>query len=269
MITGGKSYDAYTTFEALFDKFSKQYKNISAFAIEDYVFITKPLSRKEYRDILNNEILSNTEKKDEICKACILYPPNFDLDECLAGIPDQLYENIMETSYLEPNDMANLIELYREEMNYADNLMTCIIAKAFPSYKLDELENMDMLEFCRLYSRAEWIINKMYDGCQVIDIVEAIRNPESINDSQVQQNTEQQQSKTPPPRDENLEYDLPNTDLDDKPISHMTPEQIQAMDDFYKKYPMFDKSTDYAYTGNVPQEHKLPPALRPNWGRRK
>ena len=59
MITGGKSYDAYTTFEALFDKFSKQYKNISAFAIEDYVFITKPLSRKEYRDILNNEILSS------------------------------------------------------------------------------------------------------------------------------------------------------------------------------------------------------------------
>ena len=134
---------------------------------------------------------------------------------------------------------------------------------------VDELENMDMLEFCRLYSRAEWIVNKMYDGCQVIDIVEAIRNPESINNSQTQQNTEQQQFKEPPPRDEDLEYDLPNTDLDDKPISHMTPEQIQAMDDFYKKYPMFDKSTDYAYTGNVPQEHKLPPALRPNWGRRK
>ena len=156
-------------------------------------------------------------------------------------------------------------------MEYIDNQMTCIIAKAFPAYKIDELENLDMIEFCRLFSRAEWVINNITENSEIVDLVEAI-NGIDTEASEDKQTVSQQPSKpepVKPQRDENIEYDLPDTSLDDKPISKMTPEQRQAMDDFYRRYPQFDKSTDYAYTGRIPHEYKDPPALRPNWGRRK
>lgn len=55
----------------------------------------------------------------------------------------------------DPDSVANLIEAYREEMELLDTQMTCIISEAFPNYKLEEIEEWDMIKFCKMYSRAE------------------------------------------------------------------------------------------------------------------
>ena len=259
------NYSAINTLETLIEKYSKQYKNIETFAIDNDIFITRPLTRKEFKEINGNPNTSNMDKKDMICKTCILYPPNFDLENCIASLPDELYERIIDQSCISQENISELITMFRQEMEYIDNQMTCIIAKAFPAYKIDELENLDMIEFCKLFSRTEWVINNLTENSEIIDLVEAINN---INTETPEQKSSPKQP-VKPQRDENVEYDLPDTSLDDKPISKMTPEQIQAMDDFYRRYPQFDKSTDYAYTGRIPHEYKDPPALRPNWGRRK
>ncbi len=271
MKTRSSNYSAINTLESLINKYSKQYKNIETFAIDNDIFITRPLTRKEFKEINGNAAISNIDKKDMICKTCILYPPNFDLDNCIASLPDELYERIIEQSCIKQENISELITIFRQEMEYIDNQMTCIIAKAFPAYKIDELESLDMIEFCRLFSRAEWVINNITENSEIVDLVEAI-NGIDTEASEDKQTVSQQPSKpepVKPQRDENIEYDLPDTSLDDKPISKMTPEQRQAMDDFYRRYPQFDKSTDYAYTGRIPHEYKDPPALRPNWGRRK
>lgn len=271
-----KNYNALNTLESLIEKYSKQYRNIETFAIDNDIFITRPLTRKEFKDINSNPVMSDIEKKDMICKTCILYPPNFDLDNCIASLPDELYEKIIDQSCIRQEDISELITIFRKEMEYIDNQMACIIVKAFPAYKIDEVENLDMIEFCRLFSKAEWVINNITENAEIIDLVEAINNIDETPAKQNKENTEEhvqvkevEHTPTKPQRDENVEYDLPDTSLDDKPISRMTPEQRQAMDDFYRRYPQFDKSTDYAYTGRIPHEYKDPPALRPNWGRRK
>lgn len=275
MKTRSSNYSAINTLEALIDKYSKQYKNIETFAIDNDIFITRPLTRKEFKEIDNDQTMSNIEKKDTICRTCILYPPNFDLDNCVASLPDKIYEKVIEQSCIQQDDIAQLITFFRQEMEYIDNQMTCIIAKAFPAYKIDELENLDMIEFCKLFSRAEWVINNMKENSELIDLVEAIKgvntndSPKENDAEKIAQKVKVEPEPISPQRDESIEYDLPDTSLKDKPISKMTPEQRQAMDDFYRRYPQFDKSTDYAYTGRIPHEYKDPPALRPNWGRRK
>ena len=275
MKTRSSNYSAINTLEALIDKYSKQYKNIETFAIDNDIFITRPLTRKEFKEIDNDQTMSNIEKKDTICRTCILYPPNFDLDNCVASLPDKIYEKIIEQSCIQQDDIAQLITFFRQEMEYIDNQMTCIIAKAFPAYKIDELENLDMIEFCKLFSRAEWIINNMKENSELIDLVEAIKgvntndSPKENNAEKIAQEVEVKPEPISPQRDESIEYDLPDTSLKDKPISKMIPEQRHRKDYFYRRYPQFDKSTDYAYTGRIPHEYKDPPALRPNWGRRK
>lgn len=272
MKTNSVSYDALSSFEALLEKYTKEYDNVSTLVIDDDVFIIKPVSRKDYKDIANSEVLSDIDKQDLICKTCILYPPNFDLDSCVAGLPEKLYEEIMDRSYILKDSMIDLIKIFREEMTLMDSQMECIILKAFPSYRLSEIEKLDMIQFTKLFTRAEWIINNMKENMEVVDIVEvtesALGNSNDNAEVKQEQKQEEKEQVSPPVNNDTEDKLSKITNMDDKPISKMTPEQKRAMDDFYKKYPQFDKNTDYVYRGRVPTEYKEPPALRPNWGRR-
>ena len=118
MKTRSSNYSAINTLEALIDKYSKQYKNIETFAIDNDIFITRPLTRKEFKEIDNDQTMSNIEKKDTICRTCILYPPNFDLDNCVASLPDKIYEKVIEQSCIQQDDIAQLITFFRQEMEY-------------------------------------------------------------------------------------------------------------------------------------------------------
>lgn len=254
MITNTSNYNTFSSLNSIIDKYANQYDDIDFVVIDENIwFIIRPISRNEYRKIYNDTIMSNPEKKDIICKKCILYPTNFDFDNCAAGIPEQLYERIMEISYLELDSIISLIEINRSEMELLEHQMLCIISKMFPCYKYEEIENMNMIQICKLFTRAEWMFKNLNNSDYLLDIIEVTKNAISKNND----------------NDINTTNNIPNKqeDLNEKPVSKMTDEQRQALDDFYRKFPEFKKENDYVYTGKIYHEFKDPPALRPR-GRR-
>lgn len=74
-----------------------------------------------------------------------MYPDNYDWDDCIGGIPNELCTEILDKSCVSLEDMGILLEMYREEMHELENQMTCIITKAFPAYKLEEIEKWILL----------------------------------------------------------------------------------------------------------------------------
>lgn len=101
--------------------------------------------------------LSIDDKKDKIVQTCILIPEDFDVDDCVAGIPEILYEQIIKNSLLESDYSVNgAINYFRTEMFDLQNQITCIINEAFPQFDIEEIENWDIEQTAKYLSRAEW-----------------------------------------------------------------------------------------------------------------
>lgn len=139
------------------DQLEKEYRNIYWTHIEGDLYVYRPIGRKEYKDIAIDETLDTADKKDKIVQTCVLMPEDFDVDECIAGIPEMLYEQIIINSYLESNDTINgVLNYYRNEMFSLDNQITCIINEAFPQFDIEEIENWGVEQTAKYLSRAEW-----------------------------------------------------------------------------------------------------------------
>ena len=253
MKTNNSNYE-YLVLENLISKLSKQYDSLYNTTIENQFFIYRPINRKEYKNILNADI-DDLEKQDEMVRTCLLYPEDYDLNNCLGGIPEKLYQEIKDKSYLSVEDMIMLIEMNKDEMELLDNQMTCLISAAFPSYKLEDIEKLDMIQFIKLYTRAEWILTNLKDMTINEDVIDILK--QSINS-----NTEENEIEEN--NDLNVSNDE-NTHTSKRP--RMTPEQIKEYKEFCKKFPEFNMATDYGFTGDIgPSYHKEPPAMRPGWG---
>lgn len=135
-----KKRQAEADFDAIVKDLMAKHEVIFFADIGDYNFIYRPLNRKEYKSIVLNTQLQEIEKEDEIIEATLLYPDNIDLDEIEAGIPSLLYEQILENSFLRAEQILELLNAFRDELSEIDSQMTCIIAEAFPNYKIEEIE---------------------------------------------------------------------------------------------------------------------------------
>lgn len=139
------------------NELEKQYRNIYWTHIEGDLYVYRPIGRKEYKDIASNEELSLADKKDKIVQTCILMPEDFDVDNCIAGIPELLYEQVIVNSYLESEETTvGVLNYYRSEMFSLDNQITCIINEAFPQFDIEEIENWGVEQTSKYLSRAEW-----------------------------------------------------------------------------------------------------------------
>lgn len=139
------------------NELEKEYRNVYWTHIEGDLYVYRPIGRKEYKDIALDENLDTADKKDKIVQTCVLMPEDFDVDECIAGIPEMLYEQIIINSYLESNDTINgVLNYYRNEMFSLDNQITCIINEAFPQFDIEEIENWGVEQTAKYLSRAEW-----------------------------------------------------------------------------------------------------------------
>lgn len=144
---------------SLINDLQDEYGTIYWNTLDGQMFIYRPLGRLEYKQLINSEI-SDIEKEDVICKACLIYPENFDFDDCLAGIPTELSRLILKNSFLDSLESKQLIINYhRSEMQQFDNQITCIISEAFPSLDIEEIESWDMAKTAKYLSRAEWKLN--------------------------------------------------------------------------------------------------------------
>ncbi len=248
--------------DLLIEEAFQKYDAVFFSEIEDILFIYRPLGRKEYKDIYNNTNMSELDKQDAICLTTLIYPKDFDFDDCSAGIPDKLFNDVIEKSCLDPESMYHLLNFNREEAEQLGSEMACIIAEAFPAYSIDEIESWNNFKFTKLYAQAEWILTNIRGVEFKIDIadylaeVAGISTKESFVESlempeqQPQQQQPKQQSQNPPPG------------------KGMTPEQMKAYQDFIRQHPEFADAMQYdsAFTGMESMNADTTnPALRPGW----
>lgn len=136
------TYEQELDFDELIKDLMAKHGAIFFAEIDGLIFIYKPLGRKEYKTIIGNPNLTPLDIEDAICSATVLWPLDFDPEDCEAGIPSELYVQILNNSFLNGvDDMISLIEVCREETEQLDIQMSCIISEAFPKYDIEEIES--------------------------------------------------------------------------------------------------------------------------------
>lgn len=86
--------------------------------------------------------------------------------------------------------------MFRDECDEIDSQMCCIISECFPSYKVEEIESWDMMKFCKVYTKAEWIMKNIRQMELNTDIVEFLKKDSDITEEQeVQQQEIQEQQQ--------------------------------------------------------------------------
>ena len=155
------SVDLRELYEKYIDKYSSVY--IQDFG-PDGVFIYKTLGRKDFRDLINTKELDDCAKEEIICESCVLYPENYDFENCeQAGLPTELAQVIIEHSLLKSSDqLKKAIHYYRDELaNSLDDQITCIIHEAFPEFTIEEIANWDVTKTADYMTRSEYILNRL------------------------------------------------------------------------------------------------------------
>ena len=260
-ITNSKQKQAELDFDNLVKDLIAQYGTIFFANIDNNFFIYKPLSRKDYKAIVENNELTNIEKEDEVCAMTILWPEDIDWDDIEAGIPSKLYEEILKNSFLDsPESIAHLIDIYREELETLDTQMSCIISEAFPNYDIEEIENWDMIKFCKIFSRAEWKLKNLRNLDSMKDVTEYLRNIDVDGNNEYEENTVQQQVDTQPQPQQPIQNNSSKVKVGNR---EMTEDEYRQYLEFQKMYPEIAWDADAMFTGYESQSvSTVPVALR-------
>ena len=260
--------------DVLIEEAFQKYDAVFFSEIDDQLFAYRPLGRKEYKDIVTNENLDEWSKQDAICAAALIYPVDFDFDNCVAGIPDRLCEDIVSKSCLDPESMLYLLHVNRQEASSLGSEMACIIAEAFPSYTIDEIESWNNFKFIKIYAQAEWILKNIRDVQFQFDIIDYLADVAGItNEELVDMGIKEDNTSVPQPQPQVQQRPAPQpTSAPAAPAAQgngkMTAEQMKAYQDFVRQHPEFAEAMQYdsAFTGFESQKiDTTNPALRPGW----
>ena len=244
--------------------------------IDGQLYSYRPIGRKEYKDIVTNDSLSDLDKQDAIVKTAIIYPTDLDLDECPAGVPDQLCNDIIEKSCLDPESMIYLLHSNRLEAEQLGSEMACIIAEAFPSYTIDEIESWNNFKFMKVYAQAEWILKNIRGVQFQLDIIDYLADVAGVSSEALEEMGIVRQEE-PAPQPQHIQQQQPMQQQTQAPAapapkqkgnSKMSPEQMRAYQDIVRQHPEFADSIQYdsAFTGFESQTaDTVNPALRPGW----
>ena len=243
--------------------------------IDGQLYSYRPIGRKEYKDIVTNDSLSDLDKQDAIVKTAIIYPTDLDLDECPAGVPDQLCNDIIEKSCLDPESMIYLLHSNRLEAEQLCSEMACIIAEAFPSYTIDEIESWNNFKFMKVYAQAEWILKNIRGVQFQLDIIDYLADVAGVSSEALEEmGIVRQEEPAPQPQHIQQQPIQQQTQAPAAPApkqkgnSKMSPEQMRAYQDFVRQHPEFADAMQYdsAFTGFESQTaDTVNPALRPGW----
>ena len=244
--------------------------------IDGQLYSYRPIGRKEYKDIVTNDSLNDLDKQDAIVKTAVIYPPDLDLDECPAGVPDQLCNDIIEKSCLDPESMIYLLHSNRLEAEQLGSEMACIIAEAFPSYTIDEIESWNNFKFMKVYAQAEWILKNIRGVQFQLDIIDYLADVAGVSSEALEEMGIVRQEE-PAPQPQHIQQQQSMRQQTQAPAapapkqksnSKMSPEQMRAYQDFVRQHPEFADAMQYdsAFTGFESQTaDTVNPALRPGW----
>lgn len=265
--------------DALIDEAFSKYDAVFFSEIEGELFAYRPLGRKEYKDIIEDVNLSDLDKQDKICKTVLFYPPDFDFDECSAGIPDKLYYDVVEKSCLDPESMMYLLHMERQRAEQLGSEMTCIIAEAFPYYSIDEIESWNNFKFMKIFSQAEWTLKNIRGIEFNMDIIDYLAEASGVTQEELvslgikgsddEQQPQQQQAQ--PQRQQHQQNNQKQTNgIYDSAAPGMSDEQYKAYQEFCRQHPEFADKMQYdaAFTGaDSKKASSVAPALREGWYR--
>lgn len=256
-ISNSKRNQLELDFDAILKDLIAQYGTIFLASIDGMNFIYKPLSRKDYKAIVENTELSIIEKEDEVCAATILWPEDIDWDEVEAGIPTKLYEEILTNSFLDSAEsIAHLIDIYREELELLDTQMGCIISEAFPNYDIEDIETWDMIKFCKIFSRAEWKLKNLRKIDDMKNVTDYLRGIDDSND-----NNEEEEIIV----EQQVQQPIHNTNSRKVKVGNreMTEDEFRQYQEMQRMYPDIKWEADAMFTGYESQSvSTVPVALR-------
>lgn len=244
-------------FDLLIKQLFAEHGNICFAEYDNEIYIYKLLSRKAYKNLITNPSLTQIEKEDEVCKECILWPRNFNPDDCDAGMPTYLFEQIMTNSFLTGiEDMITLIEASRDEAEELDSQMSCIISEAFPHYSMEEIEEWDMIKFCKMFTKAEWKLKNLKSlPIETVDILTFLKDTAGITQDNQPYTKEQPQQNNIPQQSISNKVKVGNRE--------MTAEEYKQYLDFQKQFPDIDWGADAMFTGYKSQSvSTVPTPLR-------
>lgn len=238
-------------------RLQQNYHSLYTYQFDDLVFIYRPVGRKEYKNLYLSDQLDDVSKEEVLCQMCVLYPENFDFENCdEAGLPTALAEQIIKNSYLSVERREKVLNYFRNEMYDLDNQMTCVILEAFPDLEMESVENWDIETTCKYYSRAEWTLHNL----RGVPIAEKDENATYVG----------------APTTEELNVDTWQSNAAQSPVDHngkpkvkpgnsqLTPEKLRELKE---KFPTIDWEHDDGQMGtegltNQPDIDTTAPALR-------
>ena len=188
---------------------------------------------------------------------------------CYPGVVYELSKMVIDQSCVMPEDRLLMLELFTSEMTQLDNVIICLIMRAFPAYKLNELESMTYPELYKLYSRAEWfLINVLQEPLEfsAIDSIKtALYGNQENNHSDYYNNghdEELDEDGNPIPKDQepatqeqgrfigrNLNEVMSEINNSGSKRAPMTEEQKRELEKFKQQFPDINMSQDAMYTG--------------------
>lgn len=234
-------------------EFENKYRTIYWTILEGDLYIYKPIGRKEYKDIVSKDI-SNEDKQDMFISKCVIYPEDFDPDDCVAGVIDILFNKALEVSYLDSIESKNgVTEYYRQEMFEMDNQITCIINEAFPNFDIEEIENWDIERTAKYLSRAEFKLQNFRGFVFNEDYFEANPGLEAPQE-------EEQPAPVPEPK-----VEVKEKTVEKGKKQKLTPEKLRQLQ---AQFPGINWGDDAGFTEDIESmKHNavdtLAPALRP------
>lgn len=257
----------YGNIEQIYNKLLEKHGVIYTHELDDELYMYKLLTKLEY-EALTSQIEDELDLQDAIVQTCVLYPSDIDIDDMLPGDVFELAKIIVEQSCVSLEDRLTMLKVFSEEMGRLDNVLCCLIMRAFPSYRFDELENMNYPDLYRLYSRAEWYLVNILQEPLTFSAEQAIM--EAINGPQTQGTHSDYYSNG---HDEELDVDgnpINKTQEDMTQGTHMgkklsevmseinnsgskrkpmTEEQQRQLDEFKRQFPEMHMEADAMYTG--------------------
>ena len=242
----------------LFVQLKEKYRNVFIHQFGDKVFFYRSIGRKEYRTIVDDQVLNDFQKENVMCELCTLYPKNVNFNDIEAGIPSKLSELIIKNSFLDSIEARQkLLGYYRAQMYDLDNQISCLINEAFPQFDIEDIEEWDVDKTTKYLSRAEWKLHNLR-GLQFAETEGAFSGQASAQTQKTETTSKQQTGN-------NATASSTSIRGQDKRTSKLTPEKLKEMEEFAKKFPemnVFDDSVLKEGMDGMRGEGTLPPALK-------
>lgn len=155
--------------EQIILQWKEMYGEVFSTQVGEHDFYFRLLTYNEYSTI-KEKAQDEVEADEMICSLCVIDPTIEDWSEQIfAGYTDTLARLIKEESLIiskanGEGDVRDMIEQGMEEIESSFMMqLPVIIAKAFPQYRIEELEKFTLRKQIDLYVKAAWAIKQFDD----------------------------------------------------------------------------------------------------------